>query len=142
MSVKRTPRDRMRTTRDILEILGNIKSVDPHEEGLMEIYWEKINLNISMSSMIVLEQVTRIVTPGRAYSSLDLYYLLKYTTDLDAKLSEFGFGKWSWRPGLDTVGARPAFTALWKAGYSRKFCKAFFSPTAGGRPYGVKWLWQ
>lgn len=143
MAKKRHPTDRNRTAKELAERLSQIKPIDPFVEDVFEIQPDLSRPELLASDMIALGFLKRVTAKGLAYKAVDLYYLLKYTTNVDSVLKTNGMGKWSYRSGPDTVGARPTFTHLWSNGYIRKFAKGRFSPSAGGRPYGVHYLiWQ
>ena len=139
MSRKRKPHDRMRTPAEIVEILSKVKPVKPHEEGLFEIYSDK-HASPPMSAMVVREFAASVVTSGLAYSSQDLYYLLKYSTGIDDSLIKLCGKKLARRPGGDVVGLGESLGQLWRANMVRRFCSGFMNKSAGGRPLTVRWM--
>ena len=136
MIKKRKHRDRDRTSAEIANILSKIRPVDPYNSGLQEVFSGKERVNLSANAMIVLDVLKGVTSTGMAYSTSNLYDILKYTTDIDKRLPM----KLAYRPGDDVVGVGQTLGMLWRCGYIRRFCKAYVNESAGGRPYGVKWL--
>lgn len=136
MIKKRKHRDRDRTSAEIANILAKIKPVDVY--GLKEVFPGKAQVSLSANALIVLDVLKRVTRRGMAYSTSNLYDILKYTTDIDSRLPM----KLAYRPGIDVVGVGETLGSLWRCGYIRRFCTGYFGRTAGGRPYGVKWLIQ
>lgn len=141
MAKKRHKTDRNRTAEELAERLSQIKPIDPFaEEGLFEIQPPANKSALFSVDLVALDFLRKVVKKGYAYKAVDLYYILKYTTGIDRRFLELGASKWSYRAGPDTIGARPVFMRLWQNGKIRKFAKDRFSPSAGGRYYGVVYL--